>query len=251
MKNGAGASLFAIALMPALAAVVGAQSPKKPVSSMPAKCFAIVIPTLEGVAGNASEAAVGVRDVMESYLNGPSLKVLALEAKLPSQAREEAKQKGCEPLLFLKLTRKTGGGKLLKAVGQAASTTSWQLPGGGTAASAAARVGAAGGLQAVSAMAQQTKVKDEVILEYRLESADGHVQFGPRSEHQTAKTDGEDILTPVTARAAENIAREERSHESVWTLIIAAGSLGGIVFCKPLRSPQWVGCIACAGSSRD
>ena len=205
MKNGAGASLFAIALMPALAAVVGAQSPK-PVSSMPAKCFAIVIPTLEGVAGNASEAAVGVRDVMESYLNGPSLKVLALEAKLPSQAREEAKQKGCEPLLFLKLTRKTGGGKLLKAVGQAASTTSWQLPGGGTAASAAARVGAAGGLQAVSAMAQQTKVKDEVILEYRLESADGHVQFGPRSEHQTAKTDGEDILTPVTARAAENIA---------------------------------------------
>src|SRR5438477_13147625 len=119
MRKGARAALFATALITALAGAAQAQSPK-PVPSRAATCIAITIPTLEGVPGNASEAAVGVRDVIESYLKGPSIKVLVLEAKLPSQAREEAKEKGCEPLLFTKLTRKTGGGKLLKALGQAA-----------------------------------------------------------------------------------------------------------------------------------
>ena len=105
MKNGARASLFAIALIPALSAVAGAQNPKT-VSSMPAKCIAIVIPTLEGVAGNATEAAGGVKDVIESYLKGPSVRVLALEAKLPSQARDSAQHKG----------RGIGGGPLVPAL---------------------------------------------------------------------------------------------------------------------------------------
>jgi hypothetical protein len=92
------------------------------------KCIAIVAPALEGIPGNAQEAGAGVRDVIVSYLTGPSVKVITLEAKLASQAREEAKQKGCEPLLFTKVTRKTSGGKVLKALGHAANTTSWQLP---------------------------------------------------------------------------------------------------------------------------
>jgi len=194
----------AIALMLALTACLWAQAPTADLPT-PVKCIAIVAPALEGIPGNALEAGAGVRDVIASYLTGPSVKVVTLEAKFASQAREEAKQKGCEPLLFTKVTRKTSGGKVLKVLGHAANTTSWQLPGGGTAASAAARAGAAGGLQAVSAMAQLTKAKDELTLEYRLESANGQVQFGPRSEHQTAKADGEDLLTPVTARAAEAI----------------------------------------------
>jgi hypothetical protein len=42
-------------------------------------------------------------------------------------------------------------------------------------------------------------------LEYRLQSAGGEVQFGPKSERQTAMADGEDLLTPVVRRAAEAI----------------------------------------------
>ena len=170
-----------------------------------ADCIAIVAPTVQGMSGSAVDAASGLRDLIARYLNGPSLKVVSLDALLPSQAAGEAKQKGCEPLLFVTLTRKSGGRGLAKALGSAAGASSWRVPYGGSAASAAAHAGAAGGLQAASSIAQSTKAKDEVRLEYRLESAGGQVQFGPRTETRSATADGEDLLTPVVMRAAEAI----------------------------------------------
>jgi hypothetical protein len=153
-----------------------------------------------------ADASNGVRELIASYLAGPTTKALALEAKLPSQAREEAKEKGCEPLLFVTVTRKTGGKHgFLKALTQGAAASSWRLPAGGSAISQTASAGAAAGIQAASTMAVNTKAKDEIHLEYRLESANGQVELGPKTETQTASTDGEDLLTPVVARAAEAI----------------------------------------------
>jgi hypothetical protein len=169
-------------------------------------CVAILSPTVEGVPGNAGDAASGVRDLIASYLQGPTTKPVVLDAKLPSLAAEEAKQKGCQSLLVTSVQRKPGGHRgFMKALTQAAGTASWSLPYGGSAASTAARAGTTAALQTVSSLAQSTKPKDEISLEYRLESLDGHVQFGPKSEKQTAKADGEDLLTPVVRRAAEAI----------------------------------------------
>jgi hypothetical protein len=168
-------------------------------------CMAIALPTVQGIPGNGPEIAGGIRDLVAGYLSGPAVKVISLEAKLPSQAVEEAKQKACETMLYLTLTKKSGGGRLTKALGQAAGTSAWYLPGGGTAASATARAAASVGLQTASSLAASTKAKDEVRFEYRLQSPGGHVQFGPRTESQTATVDGEDLLTPVAMRAAETI----------------------------------------------
>lgn len=170
-----------------------------------ARCIAVAMPAVQGVPGNAADAASGLRDLIISYLTGPSQKIVSLEAKLQSQAIEEAHVKGCEPILFISLTRKTGGGRLTKALGQAAGSSAWYLPGGGTVASATARAAAAGGLQVASSMASSTKAKDEVRLEYRLQTASGRTEFGPKTESQTAAVDGEDLLTPVVMRAAETI----------------------------------------------
>jgi hypothetical protein len=124
-------------------------------------------------------------------------------------AAEEAKQKGCAPLLITTIQRKPGSSsKFIKAMGQAASATSWNLPYGGSAASAVARAGTSAGLQTVSSLAQSTKARDEVSIEYRLVSADGRVQFGPKTERRTAKADGEDLLTPIVAHMAENIVAQ-------------------------------------------
>ena len=54
-------------------------------------------------------------------------------------------------------------------------------------------------------MLQGAKSKDELRLEYRLQSASGRIQFGPKTETQKAIADGEDLLTPVVMRAAEAI----------------------------------------------
>jgi hypothetical protein len=172
----------------------------------PAACIGIVTPTVEGVPGNAVDAGNGARDLMASYLQGPSIKVVALEAKLPSLAAEEAKQKGCEPLLLTSVRRKSGGRPgFMKALSQAAGTASWSLPGGSWPASTIARAGTSAALQTVASLAQSTKAKDEISLEYRLQSADGQIEFGPRTERRTAKADGEDLLTPVVTLAAEAI----------------------------------------------
>jgi hypothetical protein len=170
-----------------------------------ATCISIVLPAVQGVPGNGPDVATGLRDLMVSYLTGPSVKVVTLDARLPSQAAIEAKEKGCEPMLVMNLTRKAAGHGLTKALGQAAGYSSWYLPGGGTVASATARAVSVVGLQTVSSLASSTKAKDEVHLQYRLQSSGGQVQFGPKTETQKASTDGEDLLTPVVTRAAEAI----------------------------------------------
>jgi outer membrane lipoprotein-sorting protein len=169
------------------------------------ECIAIVMPSMSGMTGNTQELANSVRDLMASYLTAPSIRLISLDAKLPSLAVEEAREKGCESLLYLTVTRKTGSRGLARAMGQAAASSSWAIPYGGSVAGAVGRVGAVGGLQAAASLAQSTKAKDEIHLDYRLESPSGQVQFGPRTETRRANADGEDILTPVIAQAAEAI----------------------------------------------
>src|SRR5262245_48685421 len=79
-----------------------------PAPAADTRCISVAMPAVQGVPGNAVEAASGIRDLMISYLTGPSMKIVALEAKLQSQAIEEARSKGCEPILVVSLTRKTG-----------------------------------------------------------------------------------------------------------------------------------------------
>jgi hypothetical protein len=193
--------LIAVILAILVPAALAQASPSAHVS-----CVGIVNPSVSGVPGNAADSGKGLADLMASYLQGPSIKGIVLEAKLPSQAAEEARQKGCEPLLFLSLTRKPGGShSFMHALGHGASVSSWSLPLGGSTGSAVARTGAVAGLQTAGSLAEATKNKDELRLEYRLQMSDGQVQFGPQTEHRTAKADGEDLLTPVVMSAAEAI----------------------------------------------
>ncbi len=181
----------------------------------PTNCIALVTPSVEGMPGNVGDTANAVRELMASYLRGPSRKVVVLEAKLPSLAAEEAKQKGCQPLLISSVHRKSRGGHgFMKALSQAAGAASWNLPYGSSPASNVARAGTAAGLQTVASIAQATKAKDEISFKYQLQSADGQVQFGPRTDRRTANTDGEDLLTPVVAHAAEAIVAQNAAMQA-------------------------------------
>src|SRR5262245_2676265 len=135
------------ALFAAGLAVAAAVAPRIAVADGPARaadarCIAVAIPAVQGVPGNAIDAASGLRDLIINYLTAPPLKIVSLEARLQSQAIEEARSKGCEPILLVSLTRKSGGSRFAKALGQAAGASAWSLPGGGSAASATARAAA-------------------------------------------------------------------------------------------------------------
>ena len=57
---------------------------------------------------------------------------------------------------------------------------------------------------AARAMATNTKSKDELTLDYRLETPDGAVVI-KNSAKAKASSDGQDLLTPLVERAAEEV----------------------------------------------
>jgi hypothetical protein len=169
-----------------------------------APCLAVVLPSVQGVDGSAVDVATGLRDLFVSYLNGPALRAITLEARLPAQAAIEARQKGCDRMLVTTMVRKRDGGSRLGGVlGQAAGTAAWHLPYG--AAGSVARGAAIAGAQAASTLAADTRRKDEVRLEYRLGTPDTVASAKPMSSKAKARSDGEDLLTPLVERASAEI----------------------------------------------
>jgi hypothetical protein len=170
-------------------------------------CIAIVLPRVEGVEGNAADVGAAVREVFSSYLTGPSIRSVPLEARLVPQAIEEAQQKECTRVLIATVVRKqsSGGGLLGRVVGQAGSSLAWGIP-GGSVGSAVVRGVAGAASQAMSDLASATRAKDEIRLEYRLQSVAGRIELGPNRDKAKARIDGEDLLTPLVEQASEAIA---------------------------------------------
>jgi hypothetical protein len=166
-----------------------------------------MLPSVQGIEGDASAFGASVRDLFASFLRGPSLQVVLLDARLSSHAVEETRQKQCPHLLTATLTRKrsgTGGGLLGTVIGQAGSSVAWGIPGGGIGG-AVARGAAVAASQAVSDLASTTRAKDEIRLEYRLQSVEGKTMSGPTTEKAKASVDGEDLVTPLVGKASEAI----------------------------------------------
>ncbi|MGB2716147.1 MAG: hypothetical protein WBC51_18340 [Vicinamibacterales bacterium] len=173
----------------------------------PSACIAIVLPSVHGVEGDATTVGSSIRELFASFLRGPSMQVVLLDARLTSHAVEEARQKECTRVLTITLTRKRGGGgggMFGSVIGQAASSAAWGLPVGGVGG-AVVRGAATATTQAISELASSTKARDEVRIDYRLTSLDGKTQLGPKTDKAKAKADGEDLLTPMVERAAEAI----------------------------------------------
>ena len=190
-----------------LRAPATAQSPDSTSPNVTRICLA---PAAVEAAPAGAEPVAAVRDAFISFLTGPTLAVLPLEARLQSQVRQEAKLAGCRFLLLptVKHERKSGGGLLSKVAGGAVQQGAWAVS--GSAGSTVGRVvaGAAAGAasSAVNDYASWSRTKDELTLRYRLESGTG-VELVEKAEKRKATSDGEDLLTPVVQRASEGLVQ--------------------------------------------
>src|SRR5690242_3176027 len=100
-------ALGVVALTMLLTAPLGAQG------SAPKVTICLAPTTAQMASGNAADGSMAVRETFASYLTGPTLAATPLNARLASQAREEAKQASCRYVLYtsMKLERgKSGGG---------------------------------------------------------------------------------------------------------------------------------------------
>lgn len=169
----------------------------------------IAPPGAQVATGNSADAANVVREAFTSYLTGPTLAVVTLTARLPSQAREEAKQASCPHVLFtvFKHERKQGTGLLGKMASGAVQGSAWELRGAAQTAAGrvAANAAANAAIEAARAYSGNVKSKDEITLEYRVESTDGAVIVKSAGKAK-AEADGQDLLTPLVEKAAEAVA---------------------------------------------
>ena len=182
-------------------------------TTIAARCVALPLPTLRGADGTPPNWPAELRDLVSSFLKGPSLRTVALEARLPIRRSKKRVQQGCATVLTITLTRKkAGGGGLGRVLGDAAGTAAWHMPyGGSTATSTAVRSAAIAGAAAASSVASNTRAKDELQIEYRLT-----VWSDPRrhrlstlrdgKDRVKATSDGEDLVTPLVERMASVVA---------------------------------------------
>jgi hypothetical protein len=189
-----------------LAAAVPSQTPSQ--APAPGKvCIALLLPSVEGV-DNATAVASSVRSIFESYLTGPSLQSVMLDAKLASQASEEAKQKECPRILMVTVNRKAGstGPSKAGAIARAAGTTAGYIPIPGGIGGAVAAGAAEGGAVAVSDLAYHTNAKDEITMTYKIMTADGATVMPLKTDSRKAKSNGEDLLTPLIEKASNAVS---------------------------------------------
>ena len=198
-----GAVLFSMVLPAAAAAQTDPQDPAKPEPA----CVAVMPAAVAGMDGNAAEVALTMRDAMVSFLTGPSLRPVAVDARLKVQALEEARQKGCSHFIAMTVTKKSGGRSGFgRVVGQAAGTAAWHLPGSATVGGAVARSASIGVVSALADMASTTRAKDEMKLEWTLTPLAATGRPSSKEEKAKASADGEDLFSPLLQRSAEAIA---------------------------------------------
>lgn len=185
------------------AASLGAQDTKEPAR------ICLAPPTAQMASGSTTDAANAVKESFTAYLTGPTLTIAPLAARLPSQAREEAKLSSCPYVLFtgLKHERKQGSSMLGRMAGSAVEATAWELRGAAPAGAARVAANAAANAAATAArsVATNVKSKDEITLDYRLEAGDGTIVVKSAGKAK-AESDGQDLLTPLVERASEAIA---------------------------------------------
>lgn len=158
-----------------------------------------------------------IRNSIVLFMNGPAIEIAALDSHIALQLQAEAQQKQCDYILYssvaVKHSNSGGFGKFMKMAAPVASMVPMAGMGGGMGGAMAAQAaGAAASAAAMSAqqdaMSQlagfngQIKQKDDVTVAYQLFPAGQDKAVLENSLKAKAKSDGEDVLTPLIQQTA-------------------------------------------------
>jgi hypothetical protein len=161
-----------------------------------------------------------IRNAEIALMSGPAIEIAALDSHVPMQLQAEAQQKQCDYILLSSVLVKhsSGGGfgKFMKMAAPVASMTPMAGMGRGMGGAVAAQAaGAAASAAAMSAQQQamnqlsgfngQIKSKDDVTVEYQLFPTGQSQPAAHNALKAKAKSDGEDVLTPLLQQTADNV----------------------------------------------
>ncbi|HWQ35036.1 MAG TPA: hypothetical protein VNQ79_19480 [Blastocatellia bacterium] len=164
----------------------------------------VVLPKTQMGQGSAGDGfAEPIRNLLVQYLSGPAIEIAALEARIPAQIELEAKQKECGFVLYSSVTQKQGGGgfgSMLRKAGPLSNIAS--VAGYGSGAGAVAGAVATTAIVTAADIAVGIKAKDEITLDYKVTAVGSDAPVASNTLRAKAKTDREDILSPLLEQAA-------------------------------------------------
>lgn len=180
-----------------------------------------------GQGNNAgADYSTPIRNAMVALMSGPAVEIAALDAHIAMQLQAEAQQKQCDYVLYssvaVKHSQGGGLGKFMKMAGPVASMTPMGMAahgmGGAVAASAASAAASAAAQsaqqQAISQLAGfngQIKSKDDVNVQYQLVQTGQTAPVLQNALQGKAKSDGEDVLTPLLQQTANTVLTQVSS----------------------------------------
>lgn len=189
-----------------------------PVAAAPIR-IGIVLPEAQLGQGNSGQdVAEPVRQLLISYMAGPRLELIPLQARIPAQVDAEARALNCTHVLYTTVAQKKAGkgmGGMLGALGPAAS----MLPGLGAMGGSSSAMLAGAATQAISTAAMQSaqqdameslsqmqagsvKARDEVTLSYQFVTMGGGKPSMEETLKARASENGEDLLRPLVLQVA-------------------------------------------------
>jgi hypothetical protein len=163
---------------------------------------------------SAADLATAVQNTLAEYLKSPSVELVQLEAKLPSQVDAEAKQKECDFVVYANVSHKKGGGSgdFGGMFSKVVAPTVGQVGIGHTGSVAGNVAGQVATTAIVSAgtMSVNVKQKDELTLDVKVQTPGSATPNASREFKSKAKSAGEDIITLVIEQAAQMILNSAR-----------------------------------------
>jgi hypothetical protein len=155
---------------------------------------------------SATDLAAAIENTLTEYLNGTKVELVEIEAKLPSAIIDEAQSKECDYIILANVSHKKGGGgfgmfkKMAPVLGSVVPVAGV----GSTAGQVAGHV-AATAIYTAANFAGNVKAKDEITLDIKLQSAIDNSSPFAKQYKGKAKSDGEDIISPMIEQAAQAI----------------------------------------------
>lgn len=153
---------------------------------------------------DAQQFGLGVQNSLGSYLNSPEIEVVVLESKLASQIPNEAKDKKCDYLVFVTAAhKKSGGGGFGKMFSKVAPVVGAVVPMAGVAGGIAGSV-ASTAIMTAGSMSSNVKAKDSLQFDLTIQKVENNSQILTKQYKAKAKSNGEDIFTPLIERMAQD-----------------------------------------------
>lgn len=160
----------------------------------------------EGI--DPQQFGAAIQNSLGEYLKSSEVELVLIEARLPSAIEEEVKEKEVDYLVYVAASHKKGGGGFGKVFGKVAPVLGQTVPiagvGGGVGGAIAGQV-ASTAIITAGTMASNVKAKDSLQLDLTVQKPGPKSAVFAKSYKAKAKTDGEDIISPLIEQMAQAV----------------------------------------------